>query len=106
MLEMRRFSLPPLPPTVDVCCVVLFFHRAIRAVLMRSKWCMLASLEGFKPATSVYTHKALTTTHTAQLQSHSAVILRLSFNLQGREGAPRAQTHDTLNLSRRRATAA
>lgn len=92
-------SLPRL--TVDVCCVVLcflFFYWGICAALMRSERGMPASLGGFKPPTSVYTHRAATTTaHAAQLQSHSAVFLLLSFNLQGREGAPRPR-HTRLQI--------
>lgn len=106
MLEMRGFSLLPPLPTVDVYCACFFSLRqscSFNEVKTR-RACLSRRFLNLLP---LFTHTELRpTARTAQLQSHSAVVLRLSFNLQGREGAPRAQTHHTLNLSRRRATAA
>lgn len=93
-------SLPPSPYGGCVLCCVFFcfFHWGICAALMRSERGVPASLGGFKPPTSVYTHRAPTmTAHAAQLQSHSTVFLLLSFNLQGREGAPRPR-HTRLQI--------
>lgn len=107
----RGENFPSLPPSflrphggcrVFFFCFCFFSHRGICAALMRSERGVPASLRGFKPPTSVHTRRAPTaTTHdctTARLQPHSAVLALLSLNLQGREGAPAAKTHQTPNL--------